>query len=146
MPNGYTVDQALQQIREVTVRVGREPSTGDMGGNIGAYVRLFGSWETAKEIAGVKGYIAPEKDKPPIPTRAYNYVLTPEEMSAEREAYRARCLARAQKEAVHERRGFSFSPPNIGKRFEKKLRENEYLPPRDALMEVVHAYRVRHRA
>lgn len=130
--NGWTVDFALRKLRETAEKIGHEPHTTDMGGNVGAYCRLFGSWENAKEVAGVKGYVAPEKPKPPIPVRTYKYALAPEELAEEKRLYEEREKRRRAGEPEHVKRPFVLTS-HIGRGL-KKLREDEYLPPRDAIL------------
>lgn len=134
---GWSREEAIMRIRAAAEKCGHEPATGDMEGNVGAYCRIFGTWEHAKEEAGVKGYVAPKKEKPPVPTRTYKYVLTEEEWEAERQAFFGRKIRKAMQEAEHERKRFSYrniSGSNIGRRFEKSMREDEYIPPRDAIL------------
>lgn len=87
-----TREEAIMRIRAVAEKIGREPSTADMDGRTGPYCRIFGSWETAKKEAGVKGYVAPEKPKPKVAVTNYRYALTPEELAHERKLFLERHL------------------------------------------------------
>lgn len=128
---GWTVDEAIQRVQEVTYRIGHEPSSGDMGGNIGAYVRLFGSWEHAKEIAGVKHYAPPPVlepviyEVPPDPN-----ALTSEELAEERRLFLLRRSKRQAEDPVHVIRPGRLTS-HLGKAF-RGFMDNEYLPPDDA--------------
>jgi hypothetical protein len=137
MPNGYSRDEALRQIREAAERCGHEPATGDMQGNVGAYTRLFGSWEHAKEEAGVKNYVAPEKEHPPVPTYTYKYHLSPDELAEERRLFLERQAARAG--ALPTPRPFVLTT-HLGRNM-KRLRDDEYLPSRDAVDVALSAHR-----
>jgi hypothetical protein len=117
------------RIRAVAEEVGHEPHATDMGGNVGAYVRIFGTWEHAKEEAGVKGYIAPEKEHLPVPTYTYKYHLSKDELAEERGMFEERQAARAG--ALPEPRPFVLTT-HLGRNL-KKLRDDEYLPSRDAV-------------
>lgn len=61
--------------------------------------------------------------------------MTREELAQEREAWKARVQARREAEAQHERRRYRIGAhnPNLRRGFERKLRDDEYLPARDAI-------------
>lgn len=136
---GWTIEEALMRIREKAVEIGHEPHTTDMGGNVGAYVRLFGTWETAKEIAGVKNYTPPPKPAPPMAERTYKYQLSPEELAEEKRLYEERMKARRALEPEHVRIPFVMTS-HVG-RASRKGRDNEYLPSRDAVEVALSAHR-----
>ena len=134
---GWTIEEALMRIREKAVEIGHEPHTTDMGGNVGAYVRLFGTWETAKEIAGVKNYTPPPK--PPVAERTYKYQLSPEELAEEKRLYEERQRIKRAAEPEHVRIPFVMTS-HVG-RASRKGRDNEYLPSWDAIEVAKSAHR-----
>lgn len=139
MPNGYSRDQAIALIRAAAERCGHEPASGDMGQNVGAYTRIFGTWEHAKEEAGVKNYVPPEKEKPPVPTYTYKYALTKEELAEEHRLFEERQRIRRAAEPEHVKRPFVLTSHVA--RTKRTSRDDEFLPDRAAMEVALSAHR-----
>ena len=59
--------------------------------------------------------------------------MTPEELEAERKAYRARQRKREAGEVQHEKRGGQIKTVILRKGLQRKLLEDEYVPANDAM-------------